>query len=67
MSAGVTSSVGDVRLRPRWRGLPSGDDASSPVLALAQYYDLFAPDARAMDVWDTEYHHVVPGVDGVVE
>ncbi len=36
-------------------------------LEAADYYDLLAPVARAVDLWDTEYVHVLPGPESVVE
>jgi trans-aconitate 2-methyltransferase len=31
------------------------------------YYDVLAPHARRVDLWTTDYHHVLDGVDGIIE
>jgi len=33
----------------------------------AFYYDVLAPRAAAVDVWQTEYQHVIPNADAIVE
>lgn len=38
-----------------------------PVAAPASYYDLLAPDAERVDVWQTIYEHVMPDVASIVE
>lgn len=53
-------------------GVPGGsaaatDVAAENVLSLAQYYDLLAPSAERVDLWDTEYHHVLEGPADIVE
>lgn len=40
---------------------------SSPVGAPSFYYDLLAPHASAVDIWETEYVHVLTGDDPVKE
>jgi trans-aconitate 2-methyltransferase len=37
-----------------------------PVAAPEWYYDLLAPLAQALDVWETEYLHVLEGDDPVL-
>jgi trans-aconitate 2-methyltransferase len=39
----------------------------SPLLEPAAYYDLLAPRARSLDLWETRYYHVLEGEDPVVE
>jgi trans-aconitate 2-methyltransferase len=31
------------------------------------YYDILAPHARRIDLWTTDYHHVLENLDGVIE
>lgn len=38
-----------------------------PVLAPSQYFDLLAPIASAVELWETEYLHVLDGEDAVLE
>jgi trans-aconitate 2-methyltransferase len=52
--------------RPQWR------DRLVPLLfpkvgTSAEYYDLLVPHARALDIWQTEYIHVLSGEDPVAE
>lgn len=47
------------RLRPRLR--------PAPVAAPAVYYDLLAPRARFVELWETSYFHLLPDVDAIVE
>ncbi len=39
----------------------------SPVLALERYYDVLAPLASAIDLWETTYLHLLEGEDAVFE
>jgi len=51
---------------PRWREkLAKGHRQRAP-LAPGAYYDLLAPLADAIDIWETDYHHVLEGDDPVV-
>jgi trans-aconitate 2-methyltransferase len=40
---------------------------AEPVAAPADYYDLLAPLARELDIWETEYQHVLRGPAPVLE
>jgi trans-aconitate 2-methyltransferase len=40
---------------------------AEPVRAPAAFYDLLAPRAAALDLWETEYLHVLEGEDAVLE
>jgi trans-aconitate 2-methyltransferase len=52
---------------PRWRerlkGVHPHDDPLSP----RAYYDLLAAQAQMIDVWETDYHHILEGDDPVTE
>jgi len=53
--------------RPPWDAYTQGDGNPFPVLSPEDYYDLLSPVAERVDLWDTEYQHVLPGPDAVVE
>jgi trans-aconitate 2-methyltransferase len=50
-----------------WRARLTGVRSIHPVLAPSDYYGLLAPLARQVDIWETEYLHVLEGDDPVVE
>ena len=47
------------------RGVVPPGDLSRHVLPAADYYRILAPDAREVDVWDTEYLQSLEGADAV--
>lgn len=56
----------ELAARPQWR------DRLVPLLfprvgTVANYYDVLAPHSRALDIWQTEYLHVLSGDDPVAE
>jgi trans-aconitate 2-methyltransferase len=50
-----------------WRNLVGGVLRTSPVASPADYYRLLASPGRTVDVWTTEYLHVLTGNDPVVQ
>ena len=48
---------------PEWRAALAED----PVPGAEFYYEICAPYARALDLWETEYRHVLHGADPVLE
>ena len=44
-----------------------GDPTQENVLSLTQYYELLRNGSRKIDLWDTEYCHVLLGPESVVE
>ncbi len=50
-----------------WRSVAPADASESNVLSLAEYYDVLCDVARRVDLWDTEYDHVLEGPEAVVE
>jgi trans-aconitate 2-methyltransferase len=48
----------------RWRGRLASRLRPVPVASAAEYYGWLAPRAGAIDVWTTEYLHVLPAGDG---
>ncbi len=64
---GWLEAVAELRRRSPWNRLEGQDIAESNVLALDDYYALLAPAARRVDLWETSYHHVLPGPAAIVE
>jgi trans-aconitate 2-methyltransferase len=52
---------------PRWRERLKGVHPHEDPLSPRAYYDLVAPLAADIDVWETDYHHVLEGDDPVTE
>lgn len=50
-----------------WTQLHWQDPGEETVLALAEYYDLLSESATRLDLWDTEYVHVLPDANAIVE
>ena len=50
---------------PRWRDMLKDVRDWWNVLAPERYYDLFGASARAIDLWETRYFHVLEGKDPV--
>ena len=48
-----------------WAGRLAGVKSAPPVPDAAWYYDLLAPRTAALDIWFTEYLHVLRGEDPV--
>lgn len=48
-----------------WAARLAGVRSAPPVMEPAAYYDLLAPRAAALDIWTTEYLHVLRGEDPV--
>jgi trans-aconitate 2-methyltransferase len=58
--------LAELAARPQWR------ERLVPLLfprvgTSADYYDLLAPEVRALDIWQTDYLHVLSGEDPVAE
>lgn len=53
--------------RPSWRAIAPGDPTRENVLSLPEYYEILRPGSRRIDLWDTEYCHVLSGTPSVVE
>lgn len=56
-----------VRARPPWAGVAAPAATESSVLSREAYYDLLAPAASRIDLWDTTYGHVLEGPAAIVE
>ena len=53
--------------RPGWRPIAPGDPTRENVLSLPEYYEILREGSRRIDLWDTEYCHVLPEPRSVVE
>jgi len=51
---------------PRFAGRLPGAEPTLTFKDPGFYYDLLAPLARQVDLWETTYHHVLPGHEAVV-
>jgi trans-aconitate 2-methyltransferase len=50
-----------------WRSHFSTPPREWHVHAPEFYYDVLAPHARRVELWYTDYHHVLDGLDGIIE
>jgi trans-aconitate 2-methyltransferase len=50
-----------------WAERLNGVRALTPVSSPAFYYDLLAPVARSVDIWQTTYEHVMPSAEAIVD
>jgi trans-aconitate 2-methyltransferase len=50
----------DVANAPRWHARLAGLVRAQPVVPAARYFDWLSPHAEQVDVWTTEYLHVLP-------
>ena len=65
--AAWVTAIDTLRRRDRWRETAAADEAASNVLELSAYYDILSPRVARIELWDTEYHHVLDGPSAVVE
>ncbi len=56
-----------VQRRSPWRRFSTGPSIGSGVAPLAAYFDLLAPRASRVELWETRYVHVLPGPEAVVD
>jgi trans-aconitate 2-methyltransferase len=61
------SAAARVQDRREWRAFPAPPLAGTETGSPEFYYDLLAPSARRIDVWDTRYLHVLDGPGAVVD
>ena len=55
----------DLAKEPRWRDKLAGF-RTEPVLPASAYYDMLAPRAAALDIWETEYLQALDGENPIV-
>jgi trans-aconitate 2-methyltransferase len=66
-SAPSHTLIADVARGGPWRAKLEPLLRSAPVADPASYYDLLAPLASSLNIWETEYLHVLTGADPVKE
>ena len=54
-------------LDARWKTRLDGVRSRLPVESPTFYYDLLAPRAQRVDIWQTIYEHVMPDIESIVE
>jgi trans-aconitate 2-methyltransferase len=58
----------DIAKLPEWRDrFPAGSLREWHAHGPAFYYDVLAPHAARVDIWETEYLHVMPDAESIVE
>ncbi len=58
----------DLASSPGWRRwFPSGKATEWHSHSMEFYYDVLAPHASRLNLWETEYLHVLPGAEAIVE
>jgi trans-aconitate 2-methyltransferase len=57
----IREAIGDPRWAAKLKGVPDFWNVRPP----ETYYDLLAPRARAIDLWETRYFHALQGEDAV--
>lgn len=55
------------RIMRELSGSAAGTRRTNPVESASFYYDLFAPGAQLVDVWQTRYEHVMPSAEAIVD
>jgi trans-aconitate 2-methyltransferase len=60
-------AIGETARAGPWRETLAPVLREAPVAEPAFYYDVLAPEAAAIDIWETEYLHVLEGDNPVVE
>jgi len=63
MAEAIAAGPWEERLTAALRALP----ASGPVATPTVYYDILAPHCAALEIWETEYLHVLDGESPVVD
>jgi trans-aconitate 2-methyltransferase len=53
--------------RGTWSARTTSVRATNPVESAAFYYDLLAPSARSVDIWQTTYEHVMADAPAIVD
>lgn len=60
-------AIRDVAEGPSWRGRFPENIFDQHLHELGFYYDLLSPLSRRVDLWQTQYFHVFPGPESIVE
>jgi trans-aconitate 2-methyltransferase len=67
MGAAAHEAMREIAARPAWRAHFPVPVREWRVHPASFYYDLLAPLAARIDIWETEYLHVLPGPEAIVE
>jgi trans-aconitate 2-methyltransferase len=67
MDAPAHAAMREIGARAEWRGYFERSVREWHVEAVEAYYDLMAPHAGRVDLWVTEYQHVMDGPEALVE
>jgi trans-aconitate 2-methyltransferase len=67
MYASIRGMIHEVADDPEWSSRMEPARAALTIEAPCVYYDLLAPLARSVDVWETEYHHVLESPSAIIE
>ncbi len=59
--------MGEVAQEPRWRDTLRNASAGIGVEHLSFYYDLLQARAASLDLWETEYLHILNGPEAILE
>jgi len=59
--------MSEVAQEPLWRGALKNAGAGIGVESLSFYYDLLHPLAASLDLWETEYLHILEGPEAILE
>jgi trans-aconitate 2-methyltransferase len=65
--APVRRHMHEVAEEPAWCSRMHAAKTALTMKAPAFYYDVLADSARALDIWETEYHHVLESPKAIVE
>ncbi|MDR3672218.1 MAG: methyltransferase domain-containing protein [Holophaga sp.] len=63
----LRAALAVVAERPRWRDLLAGAGGALNFLDASVYYDLLAPGADRVDLWETIYHHPMASHQALIE
>jgi trans-aconitate 2-methyltransferase len=63
----VRSLIREIAQDPAWRARMDGPSRALTMESPAFYYAYLAPSARSLDIWQTEYLHVMPSHDAILE
>jgi trans-aconitate 2-methyltransferase len=63
----LRTALAAVAGRPRWRDLLAGADAALTFHEARFYYDLLAPLAHRVDLWETTYHHPLASHQALID
>ncbi len=64
---GYHKCIEEIASSPKWRDKFKDVHAHDDPLPAGQYYDLLSPFCTDVDIWETDYHHVLEGENPVTE